>query len=101
MKIANTYPGINAGEFVWEDADKNLHKMEEMELAYLENVRRRLEHMKAYDNAEDHAQLTKKLSELDKAISVVKEESRKEHLSESLTQKASASDFDINDLASH
>lgn len=99
MLASDTYPGINAGSFMWKDAERRHHRMEDMPLSYLKNVKKCLEDMKYYENLEDRPQLLEKIAELDKAIHVVTAESRLAKLSPSLTEKASARDFDIHDLA--
>lgn len=90
MKISDTYPGINSSAFVWVDADKNVHQMEDMDLSYLKNVRNVLGNMEMFTNAEDYKELMQKIKELDKAIEIVKRECTKAKISLTLAEKSCA-----------
>lgn len=98
MKISDTYPGINSSAFVWSDADKNVHQMEDMNLFYLKNVRNALGNMEMFTNADDYEELMQKIKELDKAIAIVKRECIKAKISPSLAEKSCARDFGIHSL---
>lgn len=98
MKLSETYPGILAVKYRWKDADGALHKMEEMPMRYLKNVKKRLDDMKFNTDAEDYLQLIKKISELDKAINVVTAKCKEEEISGRLINEATARAFGIYNL---
>lgn len=98
MKLSRTYPGILASKYWWEDANGKLHKMEQMPLSYLKNVKNRLDDMKSNKSDEDYPELIKKIGELEKAIDIVTSKCKKKKLSAGLTDAATANAFDIYDF---